>query len=338
MGLDYRKSILEALRDSVGEWVSGQQLCQEFGISRMAVSKHVRALRQQGYEIETAPRKGYRFHDGPNLLLPEEIRSDLPTEVLGQGLIEYSEVLESTHLRAEELALAGYREGTLVVAESQTHGRGRRGRSWYSGTQTGLCMSVVLRPPLVPDWSTILSLTLVVAVADALLEATNLPIRICWPNDLMIGERKLGGVLVDISSDLEAIRYTVVGVGLNVNQTRVQFPAELRDHATSLRIESDKVWNRVSILQKILVHLEKLYWSLDDGFTINILQRWRELDILLGRSVSLETMDGVISGVAMDISPDGRLLIQDADGKVVPVMGGKLKGAPPFLSTTSPRS
>ncbi|MGI6302510.1 MAG: biotin--[acetyl-CoA-carboxylase] ligase [Verrucomicrobiota bacterium] len=336
MGLDYRKSILEALRDSVGEWVSGQQLCHEFGISRMAVSKHVRALRQQGYEIEAAPRKGYRFHDGPNLLFPEEIRSNLQTEVFGQGLIEYAEVMESTHLRAEELALSGYREGTLVVAESQTHGRGRRGRSWYSGTRTGLCMSVVMRPPFAPDWAAILALTSVLAVAEGLLEASKLPIRICWPNDLFIGERKLGGVLVEVSSDVEAISYMVVGIGLNINQSKMHFPTELRDQATSLRMESGKVWDRVSIMQKVLFHLEKLYWALDDGMAKSILQRWRELDLLLGRAVSLETMEGVINGTAMDISPDGKLILQDDHGKLIPVIGGKLKGHhPPFPPPSS---
>lgn len=235
-----REKLLEILKKKDGRWVSGEELSGILGVSRAAVSKHVSGLKNTGYRIESAPGRGYLLGEMPDLLLPGEIRHDLSTSVFGKRVFEYYEVTDSTNLRARQLADGGADEGSVVVAEEQTAGKGRKGRSWFSAGQEGICLSAILRPPMSPAEASRITLTTAVAVAETLLSLTDLDVRIKWPNDILIHGKKIAGILTELSMEMDAVDYVVVGLGLNVNTPADHFADEVRPIATSLLIETGK--------------------------------------------------------------------------------------------------
>ena len=212
-----REAVLAALKDKKGEWVSGEALSGILKVSRTTVWKHVRTLQAEGYEVDSSSKKGYRLSAPPDLLSPDEVCPGLVTKVLGQEHYFYYQEIDSTNNQARALASKGYPEGTIVVAELQTDGRGRRGRSWYSPASQGIYISVILRPMLPLKEISRVSLITAVAVAETLEEELNLPARIKWPNDILINNRKIAGILSEAVTDMDGIEYIVVGIGLNIN-------------------------------------------------------------------------------------------------------------------------
>ena len=313
-------AVLQVLRGAP-DAISGERLAAQLGLSRAAVWKRVHRLKDQGYVIEGSPRRGYRLLAVPDKLLPEEVLQGLQTRVL-TGPVHHFDTLNSTNDLAKELAVQGAPEGTLVVAETQTGGRGRLGREWDSPPGVGLYVSLVLRPMLPPMELPQITLTTAVAVVRAVRRVAGLAPGIKWPNDLLINGKKLGGILTEMETESDRIRHVVVGLGLNVNHSG--FPPELTATATSLTLTAGRAFSRVHLLRAWLEAFEALYDRfLNQGFP-EILEEWKDYTVTLGKAVTVRQGPREISGQATDVAPDGALLLKTASGEMVRVTSGEI--------------
>ena len=309
-----RKEVLRLLRNQTDGYLSGEEISRRLDVSRTAIWKHMQALKEEGYKIESHARKGYRLCSVPDLLLAEEICNGLKTKLIGQKGIVHLEEVDSTNNIAKQLAAKGCEEGLLVVAEEQTIGRGRLARGWFSPYGKGIWFSVVLRPPFAPQEAPKCTLLAAVAVARALREITGVECGIKWPNDILWQGRKLVGILTEMSAEMDAINHVVIGMGINVSIKAEEFPSELQEIAVSLAGASGCEFSRVVILQAILVHLESLYQKvLEQGFA-PVLEAWRSLSATLGEKVRVIGLKDEFEGVAKDIDDDGALLVETGDG------------------------
>lgn len=250
-----KEKILRELK--AGEsYISGQELCQKFGVSRTAVWKHIKALKEEGYVIDSVSNKGYKLIRCPDVLTAEDIRSSLSTSWLGRT-VKVMKTVDSTNLEAKRLAEAGALHGTLVTAEEQTSGKGRRGRSWISVPGQGVWMSFVLRPDIELENSSMLTLVAALAVEKGIKDAAGIDGRIKWPNDVLVNGKKVCGILTELSAQMDELNYIVVGIGINANIG--QFPEEVRDKATSLLAETGETVDRTRLLCQVLKHFEHDY-------------------------------------------------------------------------------
>ncbi|MCL6620685.1 MAG: biotin--[acetyl-CoA-carboxylase] ligase [Syntrophobacterales bacterium] len=316
--------LLAALRQAAGP-VSGESLAARLGLSRTAIWKRVQRLKALGYEITGEPRRGYRLRAAPDCLLPCEILQGLPTRRF-RGPVHAFSRISSTNDYAKELGRRGAPEGTLVVAEAQEAGRGRLGRTWASPAGVGLYVSLLLRPPLPPVELPRLTLTVAVAAARALERSAGVRPGIKWPNDLLLGGRKLAGILTELETEAERIRYLVVGLGLNVN-TPV-FPPELADTATSLYLATGRPHSRIRLLRAWLEDFEALYELFLARRFPEILAEWQARTVTLGRPVRVRQGEEDLCGVAVGVDPEGALLLQTAGGQVVRVTSGEVAPDP----------
>ncbi len=301
--------------------VSGEKLAAAAGISRAAVWKRINRLKALGYDIAGEPRKGYRLLAAPDKLLPGEILPGLATRRL-KGPIHHFEAISSTNDLAKELGAKGAPEGTLVVAETQSAGRGRLGRSWESPPAVGLYVSLLLRPPLPPGEMPQITLTTAVAGVRAVKRATGLTPGIKWPNDLLLDGKKAGGILTEMETESDCIRYLVLGWGLNVNNPG--FPPELAPIATSLFLAAGRKFSRVAILRAWLEEFEALYDRfLARGFP-GILQEWRQYAVTLGQEVQVLQGTRRLKGKAVDVGEDGALLLEQPTGEIIRVTSGEI--------------
>lgn len=317
-----RERLIGILKEKGGKWVSGEELRTILGVSRAAVSKHVAGLKKAGYRIDSTPGRGYLLEETPDLLLPGEIRHNLSTSVFGKNTIEYYEITDSTNLRAKQLAEGGAREGDVVVAEEQTAGRGRKGRSWFSAGHEGICISLILRPAMSPAEASRITLMTAVAVAETLLGFADLDVKIKWPNDILIRGKKIAGILTELTMEMDAVDYVVVGLGLNVNTPEEHFSEEVRSIATSLLIETGKNFSRATVAGRFLELFEKYYEILkNEGFD-TIMKRWKELSSIIGRDVVVDVIGRKYAGRVADIDSQGVLVIRDRDGQVHRIFSG----------------
>lgn len=322
MGMGTREKLLNAFKAQPGIFVSGEWLSRELGISRAAVSKHVAVLKKAGYAISSTPGKGYAFCENPDLLLPEEIRHGLETTVFGRDLIDYHALISSTNDRAKELAAGGAAEGTLVIAEEQTAGRGRKGRSWFSAAGDGICLSMILRPRMSPSEASRITLMTAVALAETLLELSDLPVLIKWPNDLLIRGKKLAGILTEMSMEMDQVDFVVVGLGLNVNSPLDNFVPEVRDIASSLMIETGESWNRASLVRTFLSWFEHYYALIHDQGFPAVMKRWKELSDIIGKEVCVDMLGSRKTGRVVDVDDDGVLILKESSGLCHRVISG----------------
>jgi BirA family biotin operon repressor/biotin-[acetyl-CoA-carboxylase] ligase len=311
--------VLAFLAEAADDFVSGEAISGKLGLSRAAVWKHVNALRGQGYRIEALQARGYRLVAIPDRLGALEIGPLLNTHDLGQALHCFAE-LPSTNDRARELADAGAVHGEVVIAESQTAGRGRRGRSWSSPAGRNLHLSVILRPSLPPQRAPELTLVASVAACEACRKA-GVEAGIKWPNDVLVRGLKVAGILTELSAELDVVHWVVLGIGVNLNAGVDDFPAELRGVATSLSIERGQPVPRALFAAALLSELE-LWLDLhaDEGFE-PIRAAWRERSVTLGREVRADGEGGEIAGVAEDIDESGALIVRTGGGLVRVVAG-----------------
>lgn len=319
-----RQSVLQALKDRPGHWVSGETLSEILQVSRTAVWKQIRALVASGYQIEAAPKKGYRLISQADLLSADEVVPGLRTQRFGRRDYFYFRETDSTNNQARLLASQGYPEGTVVVAEMQTAGRGRRGRSWYSPSGRGIYVSIILRPVLPLKEISRITLATALAAAETLETQLALEPKIKWPNDLLVNGRKIAGILSEAVTDIDGIEYIVVGIGLNINNLGRDFPADFRMAATSAQLETDRPVSRVQVLRELLWQLEGRYEQVLAGDFHPVLERVRELSLVIGQEVRLETVSGCLEGRALDIDESGFLLVCDRDGDIHTIMSGEV--------------
>ncbi len=316
------EGILRALRAAQGGDVSGETLCRELGISRAAIWKHVELLRCQGYEIEAQSRRGYRLVAVPNTPLETEVAPLLTTRQLGRAL-HFLARTDSTSRQLGLLAEQGAPEGTVVVADEQTEGRGRMARAWFSPPGVNLYLSLLLRPRVPPAAATTLPLLAGWGVAQALESvAPRLAPRIKWPNDIHVNGRKICGILCEMQAEADCVQHVIVGLGLNVNLAAADLPADIARVATSLRIASGAEVSRPALLAAILNTLEPAYRRWCDEGLAPFLDALRARDALAGRRVTLDQIGRHLSGRAAGIAADGALLLQTEDGPVVSVVSG----------------
>ncbi|MDI6853885.1 MAG: biotin--[acetyl-CoA-carboxylase] ligase [Deltaproteobacteria bacterium] len=316
--------MLNALRGAAGP-VSGEKLAAAAGVSRAAVWKRINRLKALGYDIAGEPRKGYRLEGAPDKLLPEEILWGLNTRKW-RGPIHHFETIASTNDLAKELGAKGAPEGTLVVAEEQQAGRGRLGRQWDSPRGVGLYATLLLRPELPPLDMPQITLTTAVAAVRALQRAAGLKAAIKWPNDILVDGKKAGGILTEMETESDRIRYLALGLGLNVNNPA--FPPELVHSATSLYLAAGRTFSRVAVLQAWLEELENLYESfLARGFP-QILAEWKRHAVTLGRRVQVRQGPNLIRGRAVEVDRDGALLVEQEGGLTVRVISGEIAPDP----------
>ncbi|MDH5159917.1 biotin--[acetyl-CoA-carboxylase] ligase [Heyndrickxia oleronia] len=310
-----RKRLLEAFTNANGEFLSGQALADILGCSRTAVWKHIEELRKEGFELEAVRKKGYRIISTMDRVTENEIRLGLKTSKLG-SMIQYLDTIDSTQKVAHQLAQEGCPEGTIVVAEEQTNGRGRLTRHWHSPKFTGIWMSIVLRPKLPPFKAPQFTLITAVAVVQAIEQLCDLQPEIKWPNDILIKGKKVTGILTELQADSDKIHSIIIGIGINVNQTREDFPEELHSVATSIAIENGGKLSRSKLIQQILANLEKYYQIyLEKGFApLKLL--WESYAISIGKDIIARTVNEVIAGKAIGISDEGVLKIQDKNGVI----------------------
>lgn len=301
-------------------YTSGQAMADSLGITRAAIWKAIENLRADGYEFESVKAKGYRLKGVPDLLGEREIRPGLKTGILGKKIIRLSEV-DSTNTYAAKLAVDGEPEGTVVIAEHQTAGRGRLGRRWVSPPGMNIYASIILRPKVPPRDAPLVTFAAAVALARAVRGLYKLDAGIKWPNDLLINGRKAAGILTEMSAEPELVRHIILGVGMDVNMPREAFPKEIRDTSTSIMLELGGKVNRAELLRRFLEELEKYYLMMVDGKREEILDGWRSLSLTLGRMVKVTGMSGEKVGFARDIDPEGGLILE-ADGRAETVTSG----------------
>lgn len=309
-----RKTIVELLKNAGNGFVSGESIAGELGVSRTAVWKHIQKLRDSGYEIISRERHGYKLKDAPDLLLPSEIQIGLETRLIGKSM-EYYPSVDSTNQMAKKLAYNGAPDGTIVVAEEQTGGKGRLERTFFSPRGKGIWFSVILRPNFLPKDASKCTLMAAVAVAQA-MKRFGLTPQIKWPNDLMFDGRKLVGILTEMTGEIAKISYMVIGVGINVNISREEFPEELRPIAASLCEMTGEPISRVKFFRALLEEFDKLYREVSASDFDDVFKLWRENNITLGRNVRVISVgDGKsFSGKAVDLNPDGALIVETASG------------------------
>lgn len=320
-----KAEILTLLREACAadgaEYLSGQELCSRFQISRTAVWKVMNQLKEEGYQIEAVPNKGYRLVASPDVLEVSEIVSRLGTRWAGREMIFYK-TTGSTNTDAKKAAEEGAVQGTVVVAERQEAGRGRRGREWNSPEGCNLYFTILLRPDCKPERACMLTLVMALAAARAVKER-GLEAGIKWPNDVVVNGKKVCGILTEMSAEPDYIHYVVIGTGINVNQK--EFPAQIAATATSLRREKGEETGRAALLASILAHFETYYERFAASWELSALREEYEA-LLVNRDRQVRVLDpkGEYEGVARGISDTGELLVERENGRLETVYAGEV--------------
>lgn len=314
--------ILRALREAGDVGIHGTAISEGLGISRTAVWSHIEELRSLGFGIDAGPHSGYRMISVPDVLLGDDIQSQLPTDtIIGQDIRVFRETA-STNKLADQMGVSGEKEGLVVFAESQTQGRGRLGRKWISPENKGLWFSVLLRPPLRPPEMTQLTVIAATALARAIRNVTDLKPDIKWPNDILINGRKVAGVLTEMSAEPDRVLHAVLGIGVDVNLEQSDFPPELHTIATSLRLESGKHVHRSTLAVRLLEALDQDYKRIRKGKFDQVSEEWESQCITLGKRVRIHQMDRTCEGFAESLDSEGALMIRNANGRLERITGG----------------
>ncbi len=301
-----RTELLTMLRETT-DYVSGQKICDEFQVSRTAVWKAVNQLRESGYEIEAVPNKGYRLISTPDILSEKELKSRRKTQWIGRDILYY-DVIDSTNAEAKRVAEEGYGDGTLIVAENQQAGRGRRGRSWESPAGTTIAMSLLLKPEVNPNNASMITLVAALAVSKAITQVTGVPAQIKWPNDIVMSGKKICGILTEMSAQFDYVNHIVVGIGINVNTE--EFPEEISDIATSLFLETGKKVNRAELIEAIWEHFEEVYAVyLETQDLCNLIKEYDARLVNMHQRVRVLDSKEPYEGKAMGITARGELMV-----------------------------
>jgi BirA family biotin operon repressor/biotin-[acetyl-CoA-carboxylase] ligase len=315
----YKDKILNLLRASNKDFLSGEELARKCGISRTMVWKHIKSLEREGFGIEAVPSQGYRITSVPDILRRSDIKPGLKTRILGKELHLFP-VTVSTNLLAMDMAMKGAPEGTIVIAETQTGGKGRLGRKWIS-PKGNLYLSVILRPVIATYKAPLITLTGAVAVATAIRKQCGLDARIKWPNDIFISGKKACGLLTEMSAEQDRIRHIVLGIGIDVNMELDALPADVRALTTTLASEAGETIDRTLLLQRVLRELDSWYrvFLADE---LDMLREWTSLNMTIGNRVTVTGAGRTVEGLAQRIDSEGRLIIKLDDGTVQAVAAG----------------
>ncbi len=301
------------------DFISGEKLAKNLGISRTAVWKQINSLKKSGYKIESIKNKGYRLVSRPDTPLSEEIAAGLSTKIIGKE-VHYFEKISSTNLFAKELANKNVKDGTIIVSDVQTQGRGRKDRTWFS-PKGGLWFSVILYPDLPPQKSMMLTMAASISVFEGIKKTTGIVPIIKWPNDLLINKKKICGILTEIDAELDKINFAVIGIGINVNNTLYK---DLEKYATTLTKEHGKNVLRVNLLKCILKNFDEYYMKIQEERYNEIREKWLSYSQIIGKNVRITDGTKSIQGVVKNMDEDGTLILE-VDGKTCRVLSGDLE-------------
>ena len=315
-----REKVIKAILDSGENFMSGEQLSKKLGISRTAVWKHINALREEGYNIESVNKKGYRLAEKPDdILSSENIAYNLPTEFIGKKVI-HLDTVGSTNDYAKEIGNK-VNGGTLIISEQQTKGKGRLGRSWKSKSGDGIWMSLIIKPKIEPYKAPFLTLVAGASVVKAL---SNLGVEasIKWPNDIIVHNKKICGILTELSAEMERVNYVVIGIGINIKT--IDFPDEIKEKATSLYKEGYKL-SRVDIVRQFCIEFEKLYKGyILDGNKQDTLELCRKYSAIIGKQVYVIKNNKRELVKCIDINENGNLIVKEKNGEIQEIMSGEV--------------
>lgn len=341
--MDIKTSILRMIRQSSG-YVSGQSLCEALGVSRTAVWKYVNQLKEEGYEFDAVSNKGYRIVKYPDIITREEIESMLPEGLAVTNVVYYHET-DSTNTRAKQAAEDGEKSGTLFITECQTGGRGRRGRTWESPAGSGIWMSLLLRPEIKPFDASMLTIVAAMGMKDAIEEIIGagdgagdedgagnsagdgagkggIHCKIKWPNDIVLGDRKICGMLTEMSAETDWINYVVIGIGVNVNTT--EFDDSIKDTASSILLQTGSSVKRSDIVVAFAKHFSKYYDEFLKKCNLSgLADDYNKALINVGRDVKIVERDGSFVAKAVGIDETGSLIVEK-DGNTQRIVAGEV--------------
>lgn len=318
-----KEQILQWLKQHDG-YVSGQALCDHFGVSRTAVWKHIQNLKKEGYVIDSVSNKGYKLLSSPDALISEEVLPKLKTKWAGRHYYYYAET-DSTNIRGKQLADEGAPHGSLVVAEKQTAGRGRRGRTWLIPEGESITMSLILKPDMELVNASMLTLVAAMAIADAVRQALGDEAQcyIKWPNDIVVNGKKICGILTEMTTEADYINSIIIGIGLNVNTTA--FDPSVRDVATSLKLETGRTYSRSQLIADVMESFEKydaLFMQTQDLSAL--IEDYNAMLINRDRQVRVIEQDGEHIVTARTVTKTGGLLVENADGTQREIISGEV--------------
>lgn len=317
-----KRKILEVLKKNRNKFISGEHLSNQLGVTRTSIWKHINSLKKQGYKIESISRKGYKLLEAPDILSREELLIELESSRLGNSIHTF-ETVDSTSNYAKKLALDGAVEGTIVISNRQTGGRGRLGKGWVSKSNTSIFMSMILRPAIYPNEAAKITEITAGAVASAITKVTNLETGIKWPNDIILDNKKVCGILTEMSAELNNINYIIVGIGINVNID--EFPEEISDVATSIKKVLGTEVSKKDILINVVKEFEELYYDfIHTGSLKKTVDICKEKSVTLGKTVRVINKEGTIVAKAIDITENGELVIKKDDGAIIKVISGEV--------------
>ncbi len=315
-----RNKVIEIILSNGEDFVSGEELSRQLGISRTAIWKHINTLRDEGYDIESVNRKGYRLKSSTkDLLNPQNIYHSLETDFIGKKIIHFDSI-DSTNDYLKKIGNET-QEGTVIISEEQTKGKGRLGRSWQSKPSEGIWMSILLKPKIAPYKAPFITLIAGAAIVKA-LNNLNVPAKIKWPNDIIINNKKLSGVLTELSAEIERINYVVVGIGMNVKTK--SFDDEINDKATSLHNENYMLY-RVDIVTQILKEIENLYDKyINNNSKQEVLQICRKYSAVINKDIYLIQNDEKELVRCIDINDDGNLIVINSNDEIKEIFSGEV--------------
>jgi len=316
--VNIKREILRFFYENKNEYVSGEEISALLGFSRASLWKHINKLRLDGYLIEAVPHVGYTLKSTPDKMYGYDIGIGLNTDIIGKQKIWHYDSLKSTNNRAYELAEKGEPEGTLVVAETQTSGKGRLGRKWISPKGGGIYFSLILRPDMETDKVPVITLVAAVSIQKAIKKICGINAGIKWPNDILIGDKKVCGILCEIKAQPDMVNFLILGVGINVNTPLKKIPPP----ATSLKKETSRSISRIKLMRQILTEIEKDYLKLKKNGFKTLRTECKKLSTVLKKRIKVNEHYHIVEGIAVDIDEKGALIIRTKTGEKKRIFSG----------------
>lgn len=314
------KAEVLSLLKGTDDYISGQMLCDRFNVSRTAIWKAVNQLKEEGYQIEAVQKRGYHLVAFEEKYTKSEIESRRVDAKIGH-FIKYFDEVDSTNAMAKKYAEDGATEGTVIVADVQNNGKGRRGRTWKSPKESGIWMSVILKPDIATYRASMLTLTAGLAVSKAIEKITGLENQIKWPNDIVANGRKICGILTEMNAEIDRINYIIVGIGINVNMK--EFPIEIREKATSIFLETGKEQNRLYLLDEVLNQFEKYYdIFLKTKDLSSLMEEYNSRLINKDHKVKILQDENSYEAISKGINENGELIVEDENGNQKEIVSG----------------
>ena len=318
-----KEEILSILKVNPGSYISGQDLSNKLGVSRTSIWKNINSLKEDGYIIDSVSKKGYMIISSPDLLTSDEVSEFLKTINIGKEIIHFDSV-GSTNNVAKDLASKGAKHGTVIIGEEQLSGKGRLGRQWLAPKHKGIWMSIILKPEIDPI--NVPKITHISAAAVILaLKEFNIKALVKWPNDIIINNKKICGILTEMSGEINRISYVVVGIGINANLESSDIPADISEKASSIYLETLKIIDRKKLTASVLNNFEMLYeMFISTGAIVESINICRENSILLGKQIRILRQGKTETAKAVDINNAGELVVKFKDGHLESIISGEV--------------